>query len=155
MIKIYNFSIISFIYLQLSGFSQGAAVATRVLQTLSRPRDLSIEDATSVDSSQAASIDYIRILKSLQCVILIGGVSPPPLNESHDDLISLPSLHIIGEKDPFIERSYKLTELFSKESCSIITHGEDHRVPTMATQIYPSIHTWLKNHILLHSNSNT
>jgi hypothetical protein len=76
---------------------------------------------------------------------------PPPSSEISETQvilpISLPSLHLIGENDPFKEKSYKLTQLYTEETRTILTHTEDHRVPTIATQIYPSIYSWLQNHI--------
>lgn len=129
-----------------TGFSQGAAVATRVLQVLSQRATDSNPDPTI---STADPLVCARILSSLQCVVLIGGVPPPPGDlPTGTEPLSISSLHIIGEKDPYLERLYKLTHWYTENTRTVITHAEDHRVPTMATQIYPSIYNWLNGHII-------
>lgn len=128
-------------------------MVTKVLQILTQ------WESTGEANQEAAamgldfsSIDCARIKASLQCAVLIGGVSPPT-GDTPPAPISLPSLHIIGENDPLIDKCHRLTQLYSDISRTVLHHTEDHRVPTMATHVYPSIHTWLQTHIKLPSKS--
>ena len=112
----------------LLGFSQGAGVVTAVLQHLKNEN-----------------------LKSLiQCAVLISGFPPSyELDISRPDtLISIPNLHIIGDKETDREQCVELTKWYTKENQQILTHPEDHRIPSINTGVYPDVLEWLKQNIV-------
>ena len=122
------------------GFSQGAAMATRVAHAcLQHPQDQDQDDSDSRFGSSA---------KLFHFVILIGGVPPIELqtNSSFQKLRD-PNLHIYGTTDHVAERSIRLYEDFYDEvepgSKTILKHSEDHRIPSYQTNIYPHVKDWI------------
>lgn len=106
----------------LLGFSQGASLVTATLESL-----------------------QYNDLMLVKCAILIGGVAPDRYQKRlTKPSINLPSLHIIGDTDSVKSESIELATWYNKTNQTILTHPEDHRIPTMATGIYPKVHSWLK-----------
>ena len=106
------------------GFSQGAAMATMILTEI-----------------QNRNIEKGKLIK---CVILIGGVPPVGAPSS---VLSIPSLHIMGEKDSLISYSKELEGFYDKSSKSVMIHEEGHNVPSMRTELYPLIRSWIEKHM--------
>lgn len=104
------------------GFSQGTAMATILLQLQMKNK----------------STSFIKF------AILIGGIDPPHELHECSPHITIPSLHIIGNNDPYKSRSLKLLELYSQDLTTLLVHEEAHNIPTMQTGLYPQIKSWLQ-----------
>lgn len=107
----------------LLGFSQGASLVTATLEWLQR----------------------YDIMSLIKCAILIGGVPPDRyVKKNIKPTIRIPSLHIIGDTDRLKPESMELLTWYDEKHQTTLTHPEDHRIPTMATGIYPKVLSWLK-----------
>jgi len=113
------------------GFSQGAAMATRL--------------ARSLLSSQQQQRDE-KIIKFL---VLIGGVTPIEIESGvksgEFSILEIPSLHIQGFEDPFLDHSKRLETLFADNSTTIIEHQEGHNIPSIRTNVYQKISDFLQS----------
>lgn len=80
-------------------------------------------------------------------VILIGGVEPPDhdIVSRHSEPLDIPSLHIMGRADPLLSRSERLLTFYNPDKATILYHSEGHNIPSMRTQLYPTILTWLES----------
>ena len=94
-------------------------------------------------------LERIQLLHRLQGFIFIGGVSPrrieaadtcPSADSSTSSAsqypfspLMAPSLHIMGEEDPYLEHSKRLTTFFSSETSRVMVHPEGHNIPSMRT----------------------
>eukprot|EP01036_Dinobryon_divergens_P026076 gene26076-34684_t len=118
----------------LMGFSQGAAMVTRVAMIVAE--------------------QHCAVLPSLRFLILIGGVQPletrftflkdPDLQRK----ISMPSLHLMGSADPFLSRSRLLrADFYEEASSTVLEHGEGHNIPSIRTNLYPAISQWLEKNV--------
>jgi predicted esterase len=108
----------------LLGFSQGASMVTRLVKR------------QETDGST----------KRFKFVVFIGGVPPAELLSSPDvcTLTSVPSLHIMGESDPFLPHSQKLEAVFGGKRTTMV-HSEGHNIPSIRTNLYPQIDQWINN----------
>jgi predicted esterase len=127
----------------LLGFSQGAAMATQLLDLLSSRNQLS----------------------SMRYVILIGGVQPPRQTK----VLPLISLHIMGLEDGLLPRSRILASSFLEKDATVdfprsshsltthlivmysrplsnlqvLQHEEAHNIPSVRTKIYHLVKLWI------------
>lgn len=111
----------------LLGFSQGASMVTRLLKW--------------------QETDGLN--RKFKFVILVGGVPPAEFCGNNGsaspipcNLSSVPSLHIMGESDPFLPQSKKLEALFGGKRTTMV-HAEGHNIPSMRTNLYPQIDKWI------------
>lgn len=127
----------------LLGFSQGAAMVTRVVNMLragNRP-------------------DCIRF------VILIGAVCPwdSEKQQGHgvgDDAegrefapLEVASLHIMGARDPFRDYSLLLArDWYAEGRRQTVEHTEAHNIPSMRTGLYPMIRAWIAQRFVSSEN---
>ena len=110
----------------LLGFSQGASLVTATLERLQ------CNDMMSL----------------VNCAILIGGVAPDRYAKRIAKCtINIPSLHIIGDTDRLKDESTELVTWYDDKLQTTLTHPEDHRIPTMATGVYPKIKDWLNTNL--------
>lgn len=59
----------------------------------------------------------------------------------------MPSLHIIGEADPYKENSRDLYNLYQDDNNrSILYHNEGHNIPSVRTGIYKDIEKYIHSH---------
>jgi len=110
----------------LLGFSQGAAMCTRVAKCIEEDPSLSIK-----------------------AVVLFGGSNPfewPMGGQDGSVLLKTPSLHIQGLADYVRERSKLLEEFYDASSRTVLTHEEGHKIPSKRTDLYPSIKEWIYEH---------
>ena len=107
----------------LLGFSQGASMVTRVLKIQQQTR--------------AAGARCCRF------AILIGGVPPGEAAAAAGPPIAVPSLHIMGEADPFLPESRKLQAMYAVGTRTSLTHQETHNIPSLRTNLYPEINRWI------------
>jgi predicted esterase len=80
-------------------------------------------------------------------VILIGGIEPPDhtIVSCHSEPLDIPSLHIIGRADPLLYRSERLLTFYNPDKATILYHSEGHNIPSIRTQLYPTILMWLES----------
>ena len=103
----------------LLGFSQGASFVTRIAYLCTQ--------------------ESIPIL----ALVLIGGVEPSDIHPTSRPAITIPSLHIHGEADPYLERSKGLLKYFDSSCATVLNHSEGHQIPSIRTKVYNQINTWL------------
>ena len=111
----------------LLGFSQGASMATRVLHA----------QRTRATTGPRHSCRF---------AILIGGVPPGEASAATGPPLAVPSLHIMGEADPFLPESRKLEAMYAADARTSLTHQEKHNIPSVRTNLYPEIHRWIASH---------
>ena len=142
----------------LLGFSQGCMLATllmgirrreQALLSTQRPTEESQEGLVSQPSSAAqaeqcesmgggASRDLLGGPTPLSFVILMSGI--PPRSTLHKPLflnsadvpkpLPIPSLHVIGKHDPFLQQSEKLVEMYDGGANRVVTtHDGGHAPP--------------------------
>ena len=56
---------------------------------------------------------------------------------------AIPSLHIQGASDPFLSSSKKLEEMYDPNTRTQMLHGEEHNIPSIRTELYPLIKSWV------------
>jgi predicted esterase len=93
------------------GFSQGAAAAAAMVALSCR-----------------------GLLPPLRFAVLVAGFTPrsaelAPLFSEHEAPLAVPSLHVWGEKDPFLKHGPALAERFSAQSRQLLTWPGGHNVP--------------------------
>ena len=116
-------------YDAILGFSQGASMAT-ILAIIQQPNDPRLNGK-----------------KLCRAMILIGGVDPPPPYSVDGAVIQIPSLHLIGDEDPYKDRCHCLVNYYAANKRTIITYPEGHNIPSIRTNIYPQILDWLRKNI--------
>jgi len=102
------------------GFSQGASMVTRLLRVTVETRPFKF-------------------------AILIGGVVSK-MNDTSDDKICFPSLHLYGSADPLYESCKNLEKFYDENQRTSMEHNEGHNIPSIRTTLYPSIKTWIYEH---------
>ena len=75
-------------------------------------------------------------------VVLIGGVPPQEVTEFYN-CSSVPSLHLAGDADALLPSSLSLHGKFFPENSTLLRHSEGHNIPSIRTQLYPQIKTWI------------
>lgn len=107
------------------GFSQGAGVLSLYLMHCRQRRE--------------------RV--PVRFVILIGGIEPPDhdIVSCHSEPIDIPSLHIMGRADPLLPRSEQLLAFYNSDKATVLYHSEGHNIPSIRTELYPVILTWLES----------
>mmetsp|Transcript_22062 Transcript_22062/g.37356 ORF Transcript_22062/g.37356 Transcript_22062/m.37356 type:complete len:246 (+) Transcript_22062:19-756(+) len=119
------------------GFSQGARMAARVVMSLSN----SCTDFIATPLQQ----EIISLQHNLKFFIFVGGVSAMHHLPTDFTPLGVPTLHIMGANDPFIEQSRKLTTFFDSHTSTLLNHGEGHNIPSLRTGLYPEIDAWLQS----------
>ena len=113
-------------YDALMGFSQGAGMVTRVISQL----------------LQDGHADLVG------CVVLVGGMVPSRSEVFKAQCpLPVPSLHIIGEEDPFKSISLELITWYQQDGMKLCRHNEGHNIPSLRTELYPIIDLFIKQHI--------
>ena len=87
-------------------------------------------------------IDYVRKVASkeripfLKCAVFMGGGAPWTANgkdvllaDEHGQIINIPTCHILGYNDSFVDHSVALYHLCEEDSATIVDHGKGHMVP--------------------------
>jgi predicted esterase len=112
-------------------------------------------DNISVNSSRKDHVSpseysgtLAKVKKQLfRFVVLIGGVPPKDLvGNLREKPLATPSLHIMGTSDPLLNESKTLESLYGPgkgDRKRVITHAEGHKIPSMATNLYPEIESWI------------
>lgn len=90
------------------GFSQGAAVAAVL-----------------------AALSEVGAFPPLSCVVLVGGFSPraTELAALFSGPVRVPSLHVIGSRDPLARHGPALVECFAHETRNVLEWDGGHSVP--------------------------
>jgi hypothetical protein len=123
----------------LLGFSTGAEIVTRVTK---------LQEEEKFKSGEMKE-------KLFQFVVLIGGVEPEDwsvLPDTKDGVSSstvrlhTPSLHIIGQSDPYHPNSKILEQIYDEKSRTTLIHSEGHNIPSIKTDLYPTIKEWIYFH---------
>lgn len=111
----------------LVGFSQGCEVVARLALLCQR--------------------QGVDVRSMFKCAVCVGGVCVDEAFLStlrENEVVDLPSLHLLGEHDPYLPRSEALADLFSERSRAKLYHCEAHNVPSVRTGLYDSIAEWIK-----------
>ncbi|KAE8149581.1 serine hydrolase FSH [Aspergillus avenaceus] len=104
----------------LIGYSEGAGIAASVLQEEQR--------------RQAESGRIPRI----KCAVFIGGWPPIDIRKTHyvfptgdedEDWITVPTCHVIGAEDVFLDGSKMLYEVCNADNSELFDHGGGHVIP--------------------------
>ena len=87
-------------------------------------------------------IDYLRKVASkertpfLKCAVFMSGSAPYTadgkdvlLADEHGQIINIPTCHILGYNDNFVDYSVALYHLCEEDSATIVDHGKGHMVP--------------------------
>jgi predicted esterase len=102
------------------GFSQGASLAATY-----------IVRKTQQDQAEAA------LKPAFKCAVFICGGDAFDLNGEGavltaslvGQVIDVPTAHIVGSKDPYLQASLRLIEICNRESRVVYEHRGDHEVP--------------------------
>lgn len=142
------------------GFSQGAGMVTRLAyiqqqqeqqpEEQQQQKEGEKEQKRQAVSTEATGTYHPRRFPStrglFRFAILIGGVPPQelePAPDSQPPRLALPSLHIHGRADPYLDRSQRLLGLYGEASRALLLHEEGHNIPSIRTQLYAKINAWL------------
>lgn len=115
------------------GFSQGGQMTTRLVYKL-------LQQAQSQSQSQthAKANTNVNATSLFKFVILIGGTTPIELEEAMKSGIAeplkVPSLHIYGTNDPYMENSKRLLELYWNGPEEEKKHVPEKHVPDAVSQ---------------------
>ena len=87
-------------------------------------------------------VDYLRKIASkerdpfLRCAVFMSGGAPYTadgkgvlLADEHGQVINIPTCHIIGYNDSFIDNAIALYHLCEEDSATIVDHGKGHMIP--------------------------
>lgn len=81
---------------------------------------------------------------TMQCAVFFGGwpplkivgdVAKSMLADECDEILDVPSCHIVGSKDPWIDGSMALYNMCDEDAAILFDHGKGHTVPRDATTI--------------------
>ena len=138
------------------GFSQGAGMVTRLayIQQQQQQQQQEQKDSTPVALVAATDTYHPRRFPStsglFRFAILIGGVPPQELESSSASSeagpvapLALPSLHIHGLADPYLELSQRLLDMYAQTGRALLQHEEGHNIPSIRTNLYAKINAWL------------
>lgn len=135
-------------------------MATRLAIRMQQARDdtLGVQPNPTIFSSIVSTISKRKTpksehLNSIKFFVLIGGV-PPAEYCSTDSTsssrincdvcpLAIPSLHLQGSIDPYVEYSKVLAEMYLEAIRTVCVHGEGHNIPSIRTALYPDIHRWV------------
>lgn len=97
---------------------------------------LSFSDGASVAANVLMNSEQCRSLRPFKCAILICGTPPfrprnedPYLADVVGQIISTPTLHILGVKDPGRLGGLALYNLCTTGTASLYEHGKGHEIP--------------------------
>jgi hypothetical protein len=72
----------------------------------------------------------------------------PILPEEDDDMIDVPTCHIVGCTDPYLYGAMTLFQICDEDTATLFDHGKGHtlpRDPTTITELSDSINTTLEH----------
>ena len=84
------------------------------------------------------------MLTIIQCAVFFAGWPPVRLANGNvqcvladecDDVIDVPTCHIVGCNDPYIQGAMALYSMCDEDSAALFDHGKGHTVPRDATTI--------------------
>lgn len=98
--------------------------------------------------------EIISLQHNLKFFIFVGGVSAMHHLPTDFTPLGVPTLHIMGANDPFIEQSRKLTTFFDSHTSTLLNHGEGHNIPSLRTGVTTlPLAYYLTYNLLLHNLS--
>eukprot|EP00890_Picochlorum_soloecismus_P004374 jgi/Picsp_1/4938/NSC_02302-R1_protein len=128
----------------IMGFSQGAALAA-LLAGMQQRSKLAASSGTSTEVERKSAA-VLANQPSLRFVICFAGIKvrDPALEKYYDELGSLPSIHVVGDKDPIKYLNNKLVECFERPV--VVYHDRGHVVPRLTGTKLDEFRRFLYSH---------
>ena len=136
----------------LLGFSQGASMVTRLAYINAVQNQCAKETSSSSSFPSAVGETYHparfpSVLGLFRFTILIGGVPPEELQACICSSLAVPSLHIHGAADQYLNLSESLANMYLASERTVLVHSEGHNIPSIRTNLYDKINDWLMKKI--------
>ncbi|KAK2612292.1 hypothetical protein QQS21_001718 [Conoideocrella luteorostrata] len=102
------------------GYSEGATVAATLLLE---------EQRRVAEEGRERQLRMGVFFSGWPPLILRNGQFVPFLADESEDVLEIPTLHIVGSKDPYIDGAMALLNLCDQDSAILFDHGKGHTLP--------------------------